>query len=144
MNENSSRNISMGTHWVGTDVAKSTFDAALVRCDQHYPDTPLREIPACTFERSSKGVQAFLSWLDAQGLDDHGRACRDGSHGELFHRAGRVDALTTSNAPPGHRQSTPHLRLHQKHGPAQQDRPARGPRTGLLRRRTPPTGLRSP
>ncbi len=70
MNENSSRNISMGTHWVGADVAKSTFDAALVRCNQHYPDTPLREIPACTFERSSKGVQAFLSWLDAQGLED--------------------------------------------------------------------------
>ncbi len=70
MNQNSSRNISMGTHWVGADVAKSTFDAALVRCNQHYPDTPLREIPACTFERSSKGVQAFLSWLDAQGLDD--------------------------------------------------------------------------
>ncbi len=60
----------MGTHWVGADVAKSTFDAALVRCNQHYPDTPLREIPACTFERSSKGVQAFLSWLDAQGLED--------------------------------------------------------------------------
>ena len=70
MNQNSSRNISMGTHWVGADVAKSTFDAALVRCNQHYPDTPLREIPACTFERSSHGVQAFLSWLDAQGLED--------------------------------------------------------------------------
>ncbi len=70
MNENSSRNQSMGTHWVGADVAKSTFDAALVRCSQHYPDTPLREIPACTFERSSKGVQAFLSWLDAQGVGD--------------------------------------------------------------------------
>ena len=70
MNENRSRNISTRTHWVGADVAKSTFDAALVRCDQHYPDTPLRAIPARTFERSSKGVQAFLSWLDAQGVDD--------------------------------------------------------------------------
>ena len=70
MNENRSRNICTRTHWVGADVAKSTFDAALVRCDQHYPDTPLRAIPACTFERSSKGVRAFFSWLDAQGVDD--------------------------------------------------------------------------
>lgn len=70
MNENNSRNKSMSTHWVGADVAKSTFDAALVRCDQHYPDTPLRAIPARTFERSSQGVQAFFSWLDAQGVDD--------------------------------------------------------------------------
>ncbi len=50
-------------------MSKSTFDAALVRCDQHYPDTPLRKIPAQTFERSVQGVHAFLSWLDAQGVD---------------------------------------------------------------------------
>ncbi len=72
MNENLSRKTIVDTHWVGADVAKSTFDAALVRCEKHYPDTPLREIPACTFERSSQGVQAFLSWLDAQGVDDTG------------------------------------------------------------------------
>lgn len=70
MIEHKRRNKSMSTHWVGTDVAKSTFDAALLRCDQHYPDTPLRAIPARTFERSSQGVQVFLSWLDAQGVDD--------------------------------------------------------------------------
>ena len=55
---------------MGADVAQSTFDAALVHYTQHYPDTSLREIPACTFERSPKGVQAFLSWLDAQGVED--------------------------------------------------------------------------
>ncbi len=69
MKEKLSRNTFVGTHCVGADVAKSTFDAALVRCDQHYPDTPLREIPARTFERSVRGVQAFLAWLDAQGVD---------------------------------------------------------------------------
>lgn len=72
MNENSTQNNSMSTHWVGADVAKSTFDAALVRREQHYPDTPLREIPARTFERSFHGVQAFISWLDAQGVGDAG------------------------------------------------------------------------
>ena len=70
MNENSSSIDSMSTHWVGADVAKGTFDAALVQYTQHYPDASLREIPACTFERSPKGVRAFLSWLDAQGVDD--------------------------------------------------------------------------
>ncbi len=70
MNENTGRNHAMSTHWVGADVAKSTFDAALVQYTQHYPDTSLREIPACTFERSPKGVRAFISWLDAQGVDD--------------------------------------------------------------------------
>ncbi len=72
MNENTGRNHAMSTHWVGADVAKSTFDAALVRGDQHYPDTPLREIPVKTFERSSQGVRTFLSWLDAHGVDDAG------------------------------------------------------------------------
>ena len=69
MNETLSRNTFVSTHCVGADVAKSTFDAALVRCDQHYPDTPLRKIPAQTFERSVQGVRAFLSWLDAQDVD---------------------------------------------------------------------------
>lgn len=49
--------------WVGADVSKKTFDAALVRPGQHYPSTPLREIPVATFARSAQGVHEFLAWL---------------------------------------------------------------------------------
>ncbi len=66
MNQYENRNKSIETHWVGADVAKSTFDAALIRCGQHYPDTALREIPVRTFERSIEGVKTFLGWLDSQ------------------------------------------------------------------------------
>jgi transposase len=59
-------------HWVGMDVAKSTFDAAWVRAEQHYPYTPLRELPVRTFARSPEGVDEFLAWLDELG--QHGRA----------------------------------------------------------------------
>ncbi|PCJ49332.1 MAG: hypothetical protein COA73_05105 [Candidatus Hydrogenedentota bacterium] len=52
-------------HWVGMDVAKATFDAAMVLSHQHYPDTPLRDIPGATFARSREGVAKFLTWLDA-------------------------------------------------------------------------------
>lgn len=69
MNQQYNRNKEMPSHWVGADVAKKTFDAGLVRRGQHYPDTSLRAIPAKTFERSQKGVEAFLRWLDAQEMD---------------------------------------------------------------------------
>ena len=56
-------------YWVGADVAKKTFDAALVRPGQHYPSTPLREVPVATFARSAEGVEAFLSWTAGQLQD---------------------------------------------------------------------------
>ncbi len=70
MNEHGSRSNSTNTHWVGADVSKATFDVGLVRCDQHYPDTPLRKIPTKSFERSPEGVEAFLDWLNTQGVDE--------------------------------------------------------------------------
>ena len=62
-----------GQYWVGADVAKKTFDAALVRPGQHYPSTPLREVPVATFTRSIEGVKEFLSWVAAQlqGVSSH-------------------------------------------------------------------------
>jgi len=68
MNQRNNRNSSTSAHWVGADVAKDTFDAGLVRCNQHYPETQLREIPVRTFARSPQGVQTFLDWLDGQGV----------------------------------------------------------------------------
>lgn len=53
------------THWIGIDVAKATFDAALVLAHQHYPATPLHEIPVKTFDRNPKGVAELLAWLEA-------------------------------------------------------------------------------
>lgn len=52
-------------HWVGIDVAKKTFDAALVRQGQKWPATPLAEVPVRSFERTQAGVQECLRWLDA-------------------------------------------------------------------------------
>lgn len=59
------------SNWVGMDVSKATFDAALVRFHQHYPDTALRLIPADTFERTRQGVTRFLQWLDALDVNPH-------------------------------------------------------------------------
>jgi transposase len=53
-------------HWIGLDVSKKAFDAALVQPGQHYPETPLRTVPAQTFPRNSQGVQQFLEWIDNQ------------------------------------------------------------------------------
>jgi transposase len=50
-------------YWVGADVAKESFDAALVRPGQHYPSTPLRDVPVATFARNKDGVREFLAWL---------------------------------------------------------------------------------
>jgi transposase len=53
-------------YWLGVDVAKARFDAALVRPGQHYPATPLRELPAECFERSERGVSVLLHWVSNQ------------------------------------------------------------------------------
>ena len=57
-------------HWVGLDVSKETFDAALVRMGQKFPSTPLCDVPARSFERSSEGVECFLGWLSALTEND--------------------------------------------------------------------------
>jgi len=56
-------------YWIGVDVAKATFDAALVRPGQHYPAVPLRELPAGHFDRSARGVAVFLCWMKTQLKD---------------------------------------------------------------------------
>lgn len=52
--------------WIGIDVAKKTFDAALVRPGQRFPQTQLREVPAETFRRDPDGVQRFVHWMGEQ------------------------------------------------------------------------------
>lgn len=51
-------------HWVGVDVSKDSFDAALSECWQHFPQIHPNELPVQKFERSPKGVEIFLRWLD--------------------------------------------------------------------------------
>jgi transposase len=62
--------LSPACHWVGVDVAKKTFDAALVRPGQKYPMSPLSSIPVEEFARTPAGVTSFLRWLDACLTDD--------------------------------------------------------------------------
>lgn len=57
------RNVTV-CHWAGLDVAKASFDASLVRAEQHYPHTPLGQVPARHFARTRAGVKAFVAWLD--------------------------------------------------------------------------------
>ena len=52
-------------HWVGLDVSKATFDAALMRHGQRVRSTPLNALPAREFARTRDGVAAFLQWLDS-------------------------------------------------------------------------------
>ena len=54
------------THWVGMDVSKRTFDAALAGPEQRFPSTPLRALPWKAFPRTREGVIEFLAWLDEQ------------------------------------------------------------------------------
>lgn len=61
-----SSSLCCSVHWVGADVAKATFDAALVRHGQKFPATPLASIPVRTFPRTQAGVGEFLQWLDSQ------------------------------------------------------------------------------
>ena len=53
-------------HWVGVDVAKTTFDAALVRDGQRYPHTPLSAVPVRHFARTQVGAKELVEWLDSQ------------------------------------------------------------------------------
>lgn len=53
-------------HWVGLDVSKRTFDAALAGPEQRYPRTPLRALPWRAFPRTRRGVRSFLAWVDEQ------------------------------------------------------------------------------
>jgi transposase len=55
--------MSQDSFWIGIDVAKKTFDAALVRPGQRFPQTALREVPVDTFARDRQGVQKFLEWM---------------------------------------------------------------------------------
>ena len=53
-------------YWIGIDVAKKSFDAALVRPGQHFPETPLRTVPGETFSRDPQGVEKLLAWMREQ------------------------------------------------------------------------------
>ena len=53
-------------YWVGLDVSKRTFDAALAGPQQRFPSTPLRALPWKTFPRTRPGVVSFLAWVNEQ------------------------------------------------------------------------------
>jgi transposase len=50
-------------YWVGVDVSKDDFDAAVVGPGQHPSAEVIRELPAQTFLRDPKGVKEFIRWL---------------------------------------------------------------------------------
>jgi len=68
-------------HWIGMDVAKSSFDAAVVRAGQHYDAATFRDVPVHTFARTRAGVKACLAWLRsalAEGVrPEHTRVCME-------------------------------------------------------------------
>jgi transposase len=53
-------------HWIGIDVAKSTFDAAIVFFGQRFPETAMRDVPVKTFKRTPEGADDFLCWMDTE------------------------------------------------------------------------------
>lgn len=59
-------------HWVGADVAKATFTAALVQPGQKWPATPLRDLPTRTFARTPAGLENLLAWLEKSCGEDAG------------------------------------------------------------------------
>lgn len=60
-------------HWVGIDVSKKTFDAAVAHYGRKSGD--LRKLPVKSFPRTQDGVLKFLAWLEgvspASGLEQH-------------------------------------------------------------------------
>ena len=62
--KNAKRRNESTEYWVGIDVSKQTFDAALAGPEQRFPNTPLRTLPWKAFPRTREGVVAFLAWLD--------------------------------------------------------------------------------
>lgn len=64
-------------HWAGIDVSSEFFDISIVFHGQHYPETPLRDIPSKQFPRTPEGVSRSLQWLDAK-LAAWGAAPQDG------------------------------------------------------------------
>ena len=50
-------------YWVGVDVSKDDFDAAVVGPGQHPSAEVIRGLPAQTFCRDPKGVKEFVRWL---------------------------------------------------------------------------------
>jgi len=57
-------------HWIGLDVSKRSFEAALARDGWKYPSTRLCELPTRSFERSEKGVESFVRWANGLNKDE--------------------------------------------------------------------------
>ncbi len=51
-------------HWVGIDVSKPFFDAALLSWQDQEVGAPLRELPAERFRRTRVGAEQFVTWLE--------------------------------------------------------------------------------
>lgn len=64
MNQSQTTRQSTTEYWVGADVAKDTFEAALAGPGQKFAATELRTLPHQRFDRSPQGVQAFVQWLE--------------------------------------------------------------------------------
>ncbi len=51
-------------HWVGIDVSKPFFDAALLSWQDQEVGAPLRELPTERFRRTKAGAEQFMTWLE--------------------------------------------------------------------------------
>ncbi len=51
-------------HWVGIDVSKQFFDAALLSWQDQETGAALREFPAERFRRTQAGAKHFVAWLE--------------------------------------------------------------------------------
>ena len=51
------------TWWIGIDVSKLKFDAAIAAPGQNFPNTPLHKLPAQTFPRTPADLPKFLQWI---------------------------------------------------------------------------------
>jgi transposase len=60
------RDVPTLAHWVGIDVSKGTFDAALLSVDAQEQGVPLRDLPTAAFRRTRDGVREFLAWCTQQ------------------------------------------------------------------------------
>lgn len=53
-------------HWVGMDVSKPFFDAAVSSWEDQEVGAAVREFPAARFPRTKAGAEKFVTWLEEQ------------------------------------------------------------------------------
>jgi len=72
-------------YWIGLDIAKASFDAAVVETGRRYEGAAITAIKVKRFSRTPQGIADLVQWLRSRGVErGEGRCCMEatGSYSE--------------------------------------------------------------